>query len=255
MCPLFSTKIQLTGGLTVRTTEPAAGVRFCMALMDLTGLDQLTGKADYQSVAPLLSTRELEFLSTLSYAKRRREWLGGRLCAKVCVRTLATGRPPEPAGISILASPDGVPVLHGPAAGENLALSISHSRSRAVALATRAVSCGIDIQKITGQPLRVVDRFADKAERKLLRDRPVQMNEAARLTLLWSAKEAVKKSLLSDQPVIFQGIRLESLQEHEQSGCMTLRCRCEHERRISRVTATVLGEYVLAWTMAEGDHA
>ena len=75
------------------------------------------------------------------------------------------------------------------------------------------------------------------------------INEPRRLTLLWSAKEAMKKSLLRDQPSIFQGFRLIGVKD---GAWFTLRLRYEGPVQTDiDVACRFLDDAVLAYTATE----
>lgn len=158
----------------------------------------------------LLSAAEVHYFATLRYPKRRREWLGGRIAAKIALLYPVTIEtfPHLAPGLSILPDAHGRPCLEG----RTQALSLSHSCGYAVAL-TKAggKGCGVDLQKISTKISRLVERFATTHEVALLADQVPDHCEASRLTMLWVVKEALKKSMLAEQPSLFAGINLMQL--------------------------------------------
>ena len=81
--------------------------------------------------------------------------------------------------------------------------------------------------------------------------RPDRMTQ--RLTLLWSAKEALKKALLHDQPVIFQGVVLRSL---DMDQYFTLHLDFPGDQNCPAViTALKLEDCILAYTAGNSCHA
>ena len=236
-------------GLRPRFTRlPSAAA--CLALLDLTVLDGKTGDAP---LAALLSPEEQTLFAALTFPKRRREWLGGRLAGKVAVLRLDALRVPM-AGLSILPAAHGAPLLSCPAlpTWRLPVLSISHSDRYVVALAARTGHCGIDLQRITGQTVRVADRFAEPAELELLRQRLPDLDEVQRLTLLWTAKEALKKGVLSDRPVLFLGV---SLQAVHRDRILSLYLRYPGDGgQAALISAVALEGYFLASTVGL-DHA
>jgi len=254
----FPEKRELFQGLTVYTHPPAPGSEACISLLDLGNLGEIlaAGQDGINVARALLSPGEQDVFDHFTYPKRRVEWLGGRLAAKVSLFGL--GHCSRPTGrfatVSILAADNGAPVLSCSLPGSaKPVLSISHSRQHAVGLTARAASCGIDIQQITDRTVRLVDRFAEPAEQELLRHNLPDMDEATRLTLLWAAKEAMKKSLLADQPVIFQGVCLQSVTAGE---LLALRLGYQGKKVLqAHITALRLGDSILAFTLAGGDNA
>ena len=172
-------------------------------LLDLQLLEKEASKSGEEgAIAGNLSREELERLSTFTLAKRKREWLGGRFAAKYATKQLLQqiGSPKNVlpwSSHTILADENGRPFLS--VTGENTTqhcdISISHSESMAAAMATHKGYCGIDIQKVTPKVIKVRDRFCTLGEKTILEDffpaGPEQ--QAAPLTKLWAAKEALRK--------------------------------------------------------------
>ena len=233
-------------------------LQFCQTLVKLDDLEEaLQNEHTYRYLISLLSLEEKKLFSIFTYPKRRREWLGGRLAAKSAVLQLlqidsTIKSLPE---LSILPKENGSPQLSSSLFDEDKlpALSISHSNRFAVAMATKATSCGIDIQKISEKTERVADRFSEPDELLLLQNHTPLLNTQERLTLLWSAKEALKKALLHDQPVIFQGVVLHSMNVNQH---YTLHLHFPNDlNRPAEVTAMLLEDCVLAYTTAKACHA
>jgi 4'-phosphopantetheinyl transferase EntD len=233
-------------------------VPFNITLVKLDDLEKsLQDEHSFEYLLSLLSSGENELFSTFTYPKRKREWLGGRLAAKVAVLTLLQIKSTSEmlTTLTILPTENGSPrlssSLHAP--DQLPVLSISHSDRFAVAMAVKAESCGIDIQKISEKTVRVVDRFCEPGELQLLQDRAPKLNEKERLTLLWSAKEALKKALLHDQPIIFQGVALQSLAANQY---FTLHLQFPGDRdHPAEVTAVMLEDCMLAYTIVTSRHA
>jgi phosphopantetheinyl transferase len=190
---------------------PVAPANGCLSLLDLRQLQNLLSKQEgLEFLTSLLSPAEAALWTNFTYPKRRLEWLGGRLAAKHSLGRLLGG---ESARLyrdySLLPDEHGRPALE-PLPGINAAphVSISHSRDYAAALTTAAGRCGLDIQQTTARLSTVQERFASTEELALLAALP---DPLTRLCLLWTAKEAVKKCCLSDQPTFFGSIKLVAL--------------------------------------------
>jgi len=220
--PLFANMADLTARWS--TLAPA----HCrLALLNLGLLQPLIEQADaLESLTTLLSPAELEIFQRFSYAKRRLEWLGGRLAAKHCLHQLVNGHVSGqfPAShFSILPDANGRPRLEQPLPDfPLLSISISHSRGYAAALACQTGDCGIDIQQMTPQLASVQERFATAEELNLI-DPTVE--PLTRLGLLWTAKEAVKKCLLAAHPSFFGAIRLAEVHYLPGEAIWTAHCR------------------------------
>jgi 4'-phosphopantetheinyl transferase EntD len=243
---------ELLPGLILRFTRPPAEPTPCLALIDLTVLaERMASPGTGQAPSSLLSPVEQSRYAGFAYPKRQREWLGGRLVCKFALLRLAV--PPvriTMPDLSILPAANGAPLLSCPSlpTWSLPAISISHSDRYAVAMAVWSRSCGIDLQKTTPQILRVADRFAEPAEMELLRKALPDLAETQRLTLLWSAKEALKKGVRRDQPALFQGVTLVSV------TCgpdLVLRLRYPGDGGLpTTVAAVALDDFFLAYITA-----
>lgn len=187
----------------------------------------------------LLSDAERTFFQQLRHPKRRREWLGGRIAAKAALLKLpdAANFEAQARRLTILPDAQGRPTVSGGA--ERLFLSITHSGGYAAALAAQGRSCGIDLQKISAKILALTNFFAAEDELALLADSVGR--DAAALTMLWTVKEAVKKSLPHEQPGIFAGIKTERIVS---AGDRSWRFECAGQA----ATAHDFSGYVLALT-------
>lgn len=180
--------------------------------------------------AGFLSPAEQATFSGFTFPKRRWEWLGGRLAAKAAALAWA-GQTLTVAALAewqVTGAPDGRPGLQrvglSPAAPA-LELSISHSHGVAAALVVAERPCGLDLQKVTDTVLRVRERFCTEAEAALLRRAGVgpDEREEVRLTLLWAAKEAVRKGRGGVPLTGFLAMRLAGLERlAEQGWCFRL---------------------------------
>ncbi len=188
----------------------------------------------------LLSDAERTFFQQLRHPKRRREWLGGRIAAKAALLKLpdAADFEAQARRLTILPDAQGRPTVSG-GAEEDLFLSITHSGGYAAALAAQGRSCGIDLQKTSAKILALINFFAAEEELALLAD--AVGRDAAALTMLWTVKEAVKKSLPQEQPGIFAGIKAERIVS---AGNRSWRFECAGQA----ATAHDLSGYVLALT-------
>ncbi|MEJ2688787.1 MAG: 4'-phosphopantetheinyl transferase superfamily protein [Deltaproteobacteria bacterium] len=149
-----------------------------------------------------LTEGEQQLFSSFSLQKRRLEWLGGRITAKVSLLSLLGDDDPlfTPNRLEILPDRTGRPHLTGLGAAlpEKISLSISHSGSQAAAMASRDRPCGLDIQQLSPALKGIKERFSSATERRFLQSCPQlsRYNKLEQLALLWSAKEAIRKALL-----------------------------------------------------------
>jgi phosphopantetheinyl transferase len=181
--------------------------QFSIVLLELNGLDAAT-------VAEYLTPPEMEHFGRFTHLKRKKEWLGGRIAAKQAAMAMTSskddhGAPPW-LSVEVATEPDGRPFILAVDGPEQMLpdISISHSRGMAAAMATEEGRCGIDIQKVTPAVIRVRERFAGVAELRILEDLIADWSEATRLSLLWAAKEALKKAIGTRRLPGYLGISL-----------------------------------------------
>jgi 4'-phosphopantetheinyl transferase EntD len=154
----------------------------------------------HPAVAALLHPSEIARFNEYRYAKRRAEYLTGRLCAKLALALFWTAqgddRPPVPAEVEIVNGATGRPQVNiaGWTTQPLPQISISHGGEYGAAIAV-AVPCGIDIQEHKEALLRVRDRYCTAGEFRLLEESLTAWEPLAALALLWAAKEAAKKTL------------------------------------------------------------
>ena len=209
-----------------------------------------------ESAASFLVDSELARYHGFTFPKRRREWLGGRMAAKLALCKLAVpghqlSGEPDWRSWWVENSASGQPLAHREmeSSGQAPAISISHSGDWAVAMACAGVACGIDIQQISDQTIRLRDRFCAAQERRRLAPAG-DLAEATRLTLLWAAKEAVRKADPYGNPAGFSQIRLT-----EVAGCGPAAFRFDFGvagATACRVAAWLDGDYALAFTVNQG---
>jgi len=206
-------------------------------LLNLDQLHSLIREGQEQTLwRAWLHQTEQEKLQTLRYEKRHLEWLGGRICAKQAalqyLRHAQQGQHGPIYDQKALAAPEllimnstaGRPFLAHQARPQNLDLphiSISHSQGYALAMAA-ASPCGIDIQAGSPSLSRVKDHFCAAAEDTLLRQGLKPLPATDQLTLLWVAKEAVKKSVSWAPMPGFLELSLSRIQTMAKDGLVPL---------------------------------
>lgn len=180
------------------------GGAVALTMVSLAALQQeISGRPEEEFAAGYLVDEEVERLQTYSYPKRRIQWLGGRLAAKHAAMQLmdnAHSGPVHPwQEFRVTADETGRPYLQPATPGQGRQglpdISISHSGGLAAALAATTGRCGVDIQKITDSVVKVRERFAASSEQDILEALVHAGPASCRLTLLWAAKEAVRKTV------------------------------------------------------------
>lgn len=255
---IFTRRVHLSRTLPLFSCHRRSGdsMELHLALVDLA--EKTAGQCMEDIAADLLCEEEKTILAGFSYRKRRKEWLGGRLAAKHALMNALhlPCRPGDFAALSILPEPDGSPRPGGSllSGKTGLSLSISHSDRYALGMASADGRCGIDIQRLSDKTLRVADRFSSEKERDLLRAAYDWQHPREYLTMLWAAKEALKKAMLHDQPVIFQGVVLQRITADTGSGC-TLYLDFPGAHQPAPVTVLFMDEFALAYTFLSENHA
>ena len=134
----------------------------------------------------LLAEGERARLDSYGVAKRRREFLLGRVAARQLLGNVLDCAPPD---VPLAVAQDGAVEVRGE---DVLCLSISHTGDEAVAaVAERAV--GVDLERTQPRPERLHRFLLSEEERPLLEWLPLP--EADAFALCWALKEAVLKAL------------------------------------------------------------
>jgi 4'-phosphopantetheinyl transferase len=156
--------------------------------------------------AEWLSGIELERLARFRFEKRRSEWLVGRFTAKSLVASALVRRGERPRdlrSIEIVPEPSGAPFVRDVASGTRLpaSVSISHSAGRALAallftggLEGAGCTVGADLELVAPRSDGFIRDFLTESERAELGSVPLN-GRPARANGIWSAKEAVLKTL------------------------------------------------------------
>jgi 4'-phosphopantetheinyl transferase len=175
----------------------------------LQSLDDCPEIAGAKAPAGLLCVQEQKRLGTLKIEKRRRDWLLGRWTAKHLVQgylSATEGSAPALSSIRITNEEDGSPFCELLDAGAGVqrlpvTLSISHSRGHSLCALCRQSeeasvtwSLGCDIEWIEHREQSFVNNFFTAQEIRTVMATPVEQRDM-RVTAIWSAKEAVLKSM------------------------------------------------------------
>jgi phosphopantetheinyl transferase len=185
------------------------------------------------------------------------EWLAGRIAAKyaavkLCLPLENLPREHQVEWKKWEVAPDanGRPFLK--TKGKIPGISISHSDGKAVAMAASCGTCGIDIQKISSRISKIESKFIDTNEKKFRRnDCLANFSDETFLTLVWSAKEALRKGS-GFQPVIgFMEMTLVSVSGSRDSGLVfqfacTRNARKGQKRQIFTTCQAVCDDFALS---------
>lgn len=202
-------------------------------------------------VATWLTEEEQDYLDRFTFAKRRSEWLSGRICAKRAVLDLLVPHASNqlgPLDISIHNGPKGRPSVVLPATPAEIGkldISISHSHGKAIGIAGYGL-CGVDIQHLSDTLFRVRSRFCDEFEAALLET--IMENDLVQLGLLWVSKEAIRKSFSDIALLGFLEIHLERITVDRGYRLLNFRLGGPMGRLGTVSTTThVHGDYALAF--------
>jgi phosphopantetheinyl transferase (holo-ACP synthase) len=184
-------------------------------LLDLRLLDGEVKKLGKDKIiTSSLSGQEVVLLDKFTSAKRQKEWIGGRFAAKYATaKLLKQGDPQQNISWSSLiidADENSRPFLSSgnDEPGNTMPdISISHSGSMAAAMAIEKGLCGIDIQQVTPKIMKVRNRFCTREELKIL-EKSFSMEPETPLTLLWAAKETLRKASNLDSLPGFMELQL-----------------------------------------------
>ncbi len=263
-CPLTDTPIIKQSGFFCRQDVliPEINIYFstnklplksCISLIDLRSLENnFNGLPEIPASSKLLSPDERQLYNNFSFKKRKLQWLGGRIAVKHAASRLihpaAKNLLPYFTDISVIPSHSGKPKLswQGIKANKLPSISLSHSKHLAVAIAAETKTCGIDVQIVTKQIHNIREKFTDHKEEMILKNNSQGLNKTEQLTLLWAAKEAVKKGILHQQPTFFSGIQMQDLTK-EQFYLIQFTVTT-HKKYQIKVNALQLGDYMMAFT-------
>jgi phosphopantetheinyl transferase len=124
--------------------------------------------------------------------KRKKDYLGARLCCKTLSRKLSGNEMDTPASSITTISPDSVlpccPLTDGRI---KFACSVSHDSRFAIAVASES-RVGVDVEEISERVLKSRRLFMSETEKKLVQDS--SLGEVVASLMVWSIKEAVSKA-------------------------------------------------------------
>jgi 4'-phosphopantetheinyl transferase EntD len=151
---------------------------------------------------PELTAAEQVVFSGLTFEKRRRDWLGGRLAGKRAILQLtesiaAEWRPHSAGEIEILTGTTREPIVYSPGLGpRSVQVSISHSGQLAGAVAcyTDRGRIGFDLERLQPIEPSLYPLAFSEAEIKAIESVSAVSSTAFGLAL-WTAKEAVSKAV------------------------------------------------------------
>jgi 4'-phosphopantetheinyl transferase len=154
------------------------------------GLWQIDEEPDFFLSQLTLCHEEKEFFVAFKHDLRRKHWLSYRLLIQ---KMLGEEKPHH-----VVYDMAGKPVL----ADNSYKISVSHSGNFSVVIISKGGQVGIDIEQIHPRIKKVASKFLSKKE---LSDIP-EDNQEHKLTIYWSAKEALYKACEIRQLDFAEGI-------------------------------------------------
>lgn len=162
---------------------------------------QKVGKFFDAKIDQLLSKEEIVYFSSLTYEKRKKDWLAGRLATKNFVKFYLSSKhniDSDIREICVYNGESGEPYwklrdYDGCDLASKLRISIAHTNGHAVATGEDTASIGIDIEPIRNIPSGFLNYFLNGDEVRTIKRCFLNLNEGA--TLYWTLKEAAGKSL------------------------------------------------------------
>ncbi len=227
--------------LTINRFETAA---LGMTLLDQQALGDGADSGLHGRAAAILHGREMAQAESYRLSKRRAEFLAGRVSAKLALAQFwaAKGFCRALSSVQIVNDPTGRPFIRmEPVPGDKIRqppeISISHGGGYGAALAAD-VPCGIDLQEQRHTLLKVMGKYCMVEEDHILAAALPKMAPPARLSLLWTAKEAAKKACSSRWMPGFLDLLLEGF-ECQEGDCLVLELRLARRPEDCRLPAAL----------------
>ena len=154
-------------------------------------------EADVPDGNDWLSGRELVFLESLRFPKRRADWRLGRWTAKraLAVCLASSDSPSTLAKMEVRPAASGAPEVFFENRVSAVAISLSHRNGRALCAVTGpGVELGCDLELIEPHTTAFVADYFTAGEQALLERQPAA-GRPWLVALLWSAKESALKAL------------------------------------------------------------
>ena len=156
---------------------------------------QTQQRADIPDHDEWLSARELRVMHALHFKKKRRDWRLGRWTAKLALTRFLPDTRISMNDWEIIADASGAPSVYLAGNASEIRVSLSHSNDQSlVILSGHQLHIGCDMEWIEERRQSFEETFFTAAELDILEHWPIQHRDCL-VTLIWSAKESVLKSL------------------------------------------------------------
>ena len=192
------------------------------------GIWQITETVENLFSSVGLSENEAQYYSSIKNEARKKEWLTVRLVLKNLLNKQN----------EILYNENGKPYIKD----SNYSLSISHSKELVAVIIGESKAFGIDTEKISAKPKRVIHKFLSKNE---LENYKKSKDEI--FTFLWSAKESIFK-LYSNYHLIFDTQIIFPFVDFTDEGNFTAKVSLNNTEINQEVFYKKINNFVLTWT-------
>jgi len=169
------------------------GVRLREVAVRLVRTDAFAAPAPEARAREFLADEEIRALERLRPAAARRDYLAAHFLARVLLGEVSGV---DPALVRLRAAPGGKPEFEAPPGVPPLRFSLSHADGIALCAAAEGCEVGADVEGLRNlgpDPLAAAEVVCSEEERAVLEGLP-PADRAARLLLLWTAKEAIAKA-------------------------------------------------------------
>jgi phosphopantetheinyl transferase (holo-ACP synthase) len=148
----------------------------------------------------------------MQFEKRKKDYLLGRYSAKMALSVLSGET--ELDKIFIEQGVFNHPVVLGTCQVQSLEVAITHCDDLGAAAAfPRAYPLGIDLERVSTDRIRVMEKETTGEEKKILKDLP--FSKAVSLASFWTAKEALSKVLKTGLTTPFHIYEINRVEGHE----------------------------------------
>jgi len=177
-----------------------------------------------------LTKEEKRQYSIFKYAKRRLEWLSGRIVSKAAVRIYLDEYALQPTDITIGALSDKSPRVLVKTCKKLSSLpyiSISHSNDIAISVASQTSGIGIDVENINDSIIDIAYQFSTDKELKQV-IKKINCSKSMALTMIWAMKEASCKAC-RNKDVLISDIVLNKIRTFKSSVV----CDLHYQNKVS----------------------
>ncbi len=197
-----------------------------------------------------LAPSEQQRFASFKLPKRQKEWLAGRICTKIAVQKFHSQLSHIPSDrVTVVNDENGRPALFlDDSSFPSLETSLSHSGEFALALVAENY-CGVDIQESRDTLLRVKERFCTESDERVLATAFANTPGLIELNLLWTVKEAIRKTMSYQHIPDFLKINLDRVGQLNHD---TFAFHCHYQHNLMTAVCGHYKSYGLAFCISPG---